>query len=120
MGRYYHHHNRFQFETQQRFLPPATVIAERYVSFLLSMGGVYSSMQWEGGVSQHAMGQGGGRHPPWTDHPRQISHPLRETATEAGGTHPTGMHSCHIVVSVLKTTVTVEITDTFCVRAYYM
>ena len=41
-----------------------------------------------------------GRHTPRPDTrppgqtPPQADTPLPETATEAGGTHPTGMHSC--------------------------
>ena len=35
-----------------------------------------------------------GRHPPWADTPLQTDTPPK-TATEAGGTHPTGMHSCY-------------------------
>ena len=58
-------------------------------------------MQWAGEcVSQHAIGQGSvyprmsaqwGVNHPQADTPS----PPPETATEAGGTHPTGMHSCY-------------------------
>ena len=62
---------------------------------MFSQACVIPSVHGGGGVSQHAMGQSGvvdthlGRQPPSGQTP-----PPRETATEAGGTHPTGMHSC--------------------------
>ena len=74
--------------------------------------GVYPSMQWAGGctpIGRHSIALGRhppGRHapgqtPPLGRHPPQTppgKHPLGrhpfETATEAGGKHPTGMHSC--------------------------
>ena len=34
------------------------------------------------------------RHPTWADTPSLGRHPHPKTATEAGGMHPTGMHSC--------------------------
>ena len=49
-------------------------------------------------------GEGGGvhplgRHPPGlTPTPRQTP-PPQQTASEADGTHPTGMHSCSVSVS---------------------
>ena len=39
--------------------------------------------------------------PPWADTPRQTPlgrHRRKETATEASGTHPTGMHSCFCIL----------------------
>ena len=35
-------------------------------------------------------------------HPPSGRHPLLRMATEAGGTHPTGMHSCFRISSVFK------------------
>ena len=63
---------------QLNLLPPATLVAERQcfhkrVSFLLSTRG---GRGWQGDMR----GGGGGA--------------ARDTATEAGGTHLTGMHSC--------------------------
>ena len=37
-----------------------------------------------------------GRHTPQGRHPQAHPGPLHEMATEAGGTHPTGMHSCQV------------------------
>ena len=57
----------------------------------------------EGGVSQHALGGGclpGGclpRHPP--DPEADTPPPM---TTEAGGMHPTGMHSCHLHFFLMK------------------
>ena len=51
-------------------------------------------MQWAGGVSQHAMGV-------YTPLDTRKADSPSETATEAGGTHPTGMHS-HFFVSNMK------------------
>ena len=39
-------------------------------------------------------------------------HPPSETATEAGGTHPTGMHSC--LLTVFQTVQGSNTTDFFC------
>ena len=51
-----------------------------------------SVILFTGAVSHHAMG---GVYTPWADIPPGRQHPPPpETATEAGGTHPTGMHSC--------------------------
>ena len=47
-----------------------------------------------GGVSQRAMGSGCTLAD--TTSPRQTPPP--QTATEAGGTHPTGMHSCSVKI----------------------
>ena len=70
-----------------------------------------------GCLSQHAVG---GCTPPWADNPTRQTpadppgrhsprqtppsgrHPLLRMATEAGGTHPTGMHSCFRISSVFK------------------
>ena len=43
-------------------------------------------MQWAGGVHPHWAETPLGRQALWADTP--------EIATEAGSTHPTGMHSC--------------------------
>ena len=91
------------------FLPPATVVAGRqcfyrHVSFLLSTGR---------GVSWHEMGQGGvyipacngvgvsargvsarGCLPGGVSDWGCLPPPAPEMVTKAGGTHPTGMHSC--------------------------
>ena len=67
--------------------------------------GVYPNMQWgRGCVSQNGMGQGVFTQrgvSAWRCLPSgcttPVRHPLRPTsekATEVGGTHPTGMHSC--------------------------
>ena len=57
--------------------------------------------------------RGGGRYTsPWTDtrpgqtpplgrHPSGQTPPQTETATEVGGTHPTGMHSCKILLHIV-------------------
>ena len=37
-----------------------------------------------------------GRHTPLGRHPQVHPGPLHEMATEAGGRHPTGMHSCQV------------------------
>ena len=64
-----------------------------------SVRGVYPSMQWAVGVSP--LSPGGveplGKHPLDTHRPRahtppRTNNPLPETANEAGGTHPIGMH----------------------------
>ena len=59
--------------TDLAFLPPANELREGNVftpvCHSVHSGGVYPSIQW-------------GLHPP------------KQMATEAGGTHPTGMHSC--------------------------
>ena len=51
--------------------------------------GVYPSMQRAGGVCPGGVIDTSGQTPPG-----QILPPPTETATEAGGAHPTGMHSC--------------------------
>ena len=53
----------------------------------------------DGCVSQHAMGMWCVcPPPPWADAPTSWADTSpHKTATEAGGTHPTGMHSCLIV-----------------------
>ena len=54
----------------------------------------------KGDVSQHALGQT----PPWADTPlgqttpRADNFPPPAKATAADGTHPTGMHSCHLSI----------------------
>ena len=81
---------------------------------LFKGGGVYLSMHWTGVVPQHAMGRsrlsregclprrgclGGNVHlsRPRGRHPQtqgQTPSPLPAMTIEAGGTHPTEMHSC--------------------------
>ena len=54
----------------------------------------------EGGVYQHAMGRGmytPGQTPPGQTLPLVAPTPPPEMATETGGTHSTGMHSCLMI-----------------------
>ena len=44
---------------------------------------------------------GGGGGAPGQVPPRQVPPPPRQTATAADGTHPTGMHSCSKLISLL-------------------
>ena len=76
--------------------PPATIQLHVVVHILLEsilVTSVCDSVHRRC-VSQHAMG--GGVHPPrqtpWADSPPRQT--LPKMAIEAGGTHPTGMHSC--------------------------
>ena len=55
---------------------------------------VCDSFHRGGGVSQHAMGRGGAHLPLARHPPRQTPPCPTGMATEAGGTHPTPMHSC--------------------------
>ena len=70
---------------------------------MFSQACVISSVLRRGGVFQHEMGKGVYPSLQWgkgcgTHHPGQTPHGQtptpRETATETGGTHPTGVHSC--------------------------
>ena len=63
-------------------------------------GSVYPSMHWAGDVSQHALGRGvckGGDQRQTPPGPEADTLPPADTTEygqQAGGTHPTGMHSC--------------------------
>ena len=61
---------------------------------------------WAWGVcpglsAQGVSGQGGVWPGGYLPHPRQTPPPPQEMATEAGGTHPTGMHSCFLLDFIL-------------------
>ena len=108
-----------------KFLLPANEVWGKVMFYtcasFCSQGGVYHSMQWSvhpwadtplgrHPMSRHPLGRHSPRQtPPGETHipplgrhptsgqtpPRQIPSSTPEMATEAGGTHPTGMHSCY-------------------------
>ena len=98
-----------------KYLPPATfgnMFSQKCVIPSVHKG-EYPSMQWAVGVPQHAMDRrvcipacnGHGGVPRGGCLLRCVYTPPTEMTIEAGGTHPTGMHSCdssdQVVVSIL-------------------
>ena len=80
---------------------------------------MYPSIQWGGGcVSQHTMGWGclsegrGVYHTPPSRHPQ-------ETATDVGGTHPTGMYSDTVSMVTLMSTQIMG-TETHSLRLHFL
>ena len=96
--------------------PPEVGFPYHHPQTKLQKGNVFTSMCQEfcpqGGAVQlpgqtlHRQTPPLGRYPPKQTPPRQTSPwadtPLRQTATAAGGTHPTGMHSCLIMWTNLR------------------
>ena len=72
------------------FLPPANEVCEGYVFTPVVSHSVHGG---EGCLVPGGLLRGGGGGLPGGDPPR--------TATAAGGTHPTGMHSCYQYFSII-------------------
>ena len=96
---------------QFEHVTPANEVCEGYVftpvcQLFCSQGGVSASVH--PGIHPPEQTPPRSRHPPGVDtpmHPHCAVHAGRY-GQQAGGTHPTGMHSCRIIVSIQNIVVT--------------